>query len=44
MDDVLELGEFASYEAYLADLGMSLHLPCLFHHLESSVVLNYYAF
>ncbi len=40
MDDALELGEFASYEAYLADLGMSLRLPCLFHSLDSFVVLN----
>ena len=44
MDDALELGEFDSYEAYLADLGMSLRLLCLFHPLESSVALIYYAF
>ncbi len=44
MDDAMELGEFGSYEAYLADLGMSLRLPCLFHPLESSVTLVYYAF
>ncbi len=44
MDDVLELGEFDSYEAYLANLGMSLHLLCLFHPLESSVASIRYAF
>ena len=44
MDDALELGEFDSYEAYLADLGVSLRLPCLFHPLESSVASIYYAF
>ncbi len=44
MDDALELGEFDSYEAYLADLGVSLRLPCLFLPLESSVALIYYAF
>ncbi len=40
MDNALELGEFASYEAYLADLGVSLCLPCLLHPLDSFVVLN----
>ncbi len=40
MDDALELGEFASYEAYLADLGVSLRLPCLFRPLDSFVVPN----
>ncbi len=40
MDDALELGEFASYEAYLADLGVSLHLCCLFCPLDSFVVSN----
>ncbi len=44
MDNALELGEFDSYDAYLADLGMSLRLPCLFHPLESSVTLIFYAF
>ncbi len=44
MDDASELGEFDSYEAYLADLGVSLCLPCLFHPLESSVASIYHAF
>ncbi len=35
MDDAMELGKFESYEAYLAALGMSPHLPCLFPNLES---------
>ncbi len=40
----MELGEFDSYEAYLADLGVSLCLLCLFHPIESSVALIHYAF
>ncbi len=44
MDDALELREFDSYKAYLADLGVSLHLPCLFPCLEGFVVPVYYAF
>ncbi len=38
MDNALE------FDSYEADLGMSLHLPCLFPCLESFVVPVYYAF
>ncbi len=44
MDNALELGEFDSYEAYLANLGMSLYLPCLFPCLESFGCFNLLCF